>query len=316
MSKHILLPAAVALLTASISAQQVQFSADLDQPNNVISWSVNTSLGNVNISPSTFRVGGSVDMKLDSASAPFTSGSLNGALAFTDPDTLNGSIPNPLPFLPPLATFKIRDMEFHLASPTFSIDPAGNFTALIILTSTAGTNTMGGLFGSGTEPIAGIESLPTPVSGNISQSGSVINFHLDLNIVMTMDDPATGITTDLTFNGPLDAYTSINDANSLHLDMPMPALGGAQMNFAFSNANANSTVYLAGSLAGLGSSSVPQLGVVLDLAAPLLAATAQASASGGGFFQVNIPSTLVGRSIWGQALQAGRTSNVAGTWVE
>lgn len=316
MSKHFLLSAVVALLTASLSAQQVQFSADLDQQNNVVSWSVTTSIGNVNLNPTTFRIGGTVELKLDSATAPFTSGSLNGSMAFTDPDTLNGTIPNPLPFLPPLATFKIQDMEFHLAAPSFSIDPAGNFTAMMILTSTAGTNTMGGLFGSGTEPIAGIESLPTPVSGNISQSGSTINFHLDLNIVLTMDDPATGITTDITFVGPLDSFVDTSNADSMHLDMPMPALAGTQINIAFSNAVPNSTIYLAGSLAGRGSFSVPQLGVVLDLAAPLQAGIAQAGANGSGLFQVSVPVTLAGRSIWGQALQPGNTSNVAGTWVE
>jgi hypothetical protein len=316
MSKHLFVPTVLALLTTPLAAQQVQFSSDLDQQNNVVSWTVTTSIGNVNLSPTTFRIGGTLELKLDSASAPFTGGSLNGSMAFTDPSALNGSIPNPIPFLPPLATFKIQDMEFHLAAPSFSIDPSGNFTALMILTSTAGTNTMGGLFGSGTEPIAGIESLPTPVSGNVSQSGSTINFHLDLNIVLTMDDPSTGITTDLTFVGPLDSFVDTSTANSLHIDMPMPALAGTQINVAFSNAAPNSTVYLAGSLAGRGSFSVPQLGVVLDLAAPLQAGVAQASANGSGLFQVSVPNTLIGRSIWGQALQPGNTSNVAGTWVQ
>jgi hypothetical protein len=316
MSKRILFPAVVALMTTALSAQQVQFSTDLDQQNNVVSWSVTTSVGNVNLSPTTFRIGGSLELKLDSATAPFTSGSLNGAMSFTDPDILNGSIPNPIPFFPPLATFKIKGMEFHLAAPSFAIDPAGNFTAMMILTSTAGTNTMGGLFGSGTEPIAGIESLPTPVSGNISQSGSTINFHLDLNIVLNMDDPSTGITIDLDFAGPLDSFADTSSAGSLHLDMPMPALAGTQINIAFSNAVPNSTIYLAGSVAGRGSFSVPQLGVVLELAAPLQAGIAQASANGSGLFHVNVPVSLAGRSIWGQALQPGNTSNVAGTWVE
>ncbi|MDP7062409.1 MAG: hypothetical protein QF489_05675 [Planctomycetota bacterium] len=316
MSKHFLLTAAATLMAASLSAQQVQFSADLDQPNNVISWNVSTSIGSVNVSPTSFRIGGTVEMKLDSASAPFSTGSLNGSLAFTDPDTLNGSIPNPIPFLPPLATFKIRDMEFHLSSSAFNIDASGNFSAMVTLTATTGTNTMGGLFGSGTEPIFGLGSDPTPVSGRVTQSGSTIQFHLDLNLSVNMDDPATGISTDITFNGPVDAYTTVGDANSMHLDLPMPSLAGNQMNFAYTNASANRTVYLAGSLVGLGTTPVAPLGVVLDLAAPLQAGVDQADANGAGLFQVNIPASLAGRSIWGQALQAGRTSNVAGSWVE
>jgi hypothetical protein len=316
MHNRFLLVAAVAFLTTSLSAQQVQFSTALDEPNNVMQWTVNTSLGSVNLNPTTFRIGGSVELKLDSATAPFSTGSLNGALAFTNPATLNGTIPNPLPFLPPLATFKINDMQFHLAAPPFSIDPAGNFTAIVVLTSTAGSNTMGGLFGSGTEPIAGLESLPTAVAGHVTESGSVINFHLALNIIVSMIDPSTGISIDISLVGPLDSYTDVADANSLHLDMPMPALGGTQINLAYTNATPNSNLYLAGSLAGLGSFSVPQLGVTLDLAAPLQAGIDQADNSGGGTFQVSVPSRIAGRSIWAQALQSGRTSNVTGTWVQ
>jgi hypothetical protein len=316
MSKRFILAAAVTFMTTALSAQQVQFSTDLDQQNNVINWNVTTSIGNVNISPTSFKIGGTVDVKLDSASAPFSTGSLNGALAFTDPDTLNGSIPNPIPFLPPLATFKIRDMEFHLSSSIFNIDASGNFNAMVTLTATTGTNTMGGLFGSGTEPIFGLGSDPTPVTGRVTQSGSTIQFHLDLNLVVNMDDPSTGITTDITFNGPIDAYTDVSEANSMHLDLAMPSLAGSQMNFAYSNAAPNSTIYLAGSLVGLGSTPVAPLGVVLNLAAPLQAGVDQANASGAGLFQVSIPNSLAGRSFWGQALQAGRTSNVAGSWVE
>ncbi len=316
MSKQFLLSAAATLMTACLSAQQVQFSTDLDQQNNVINWNVTTSVGNVNVSPSNFRVGGSVEVKLDTASAPFSSGRLNGAIAFTAPDTLNGTIPNPIPFLPPLATFEIRDMQFHLSSSVFSIGPNGNFNAMVTLTATSGTNTMGGLFGSGTEPIFGLGSDPTPVTGQVTQNGSTIQFHLDLNLAVSMDDPGSGVTVDISFTGPVDAYTDVSEANSMHLDLSMPTLSGTQANFTYINAAPSSNVFLAGSLAGLGNTVIPQLGVVLNLAAPIQAGMDHANASGSGQFQVNIPANLAGRSIWAQALQAGRTSNVAGSWVQ
>ena len=310
------LPALLTLgLVAGAQAQTVQFPSQFDQPNNVIAWTVNTSLGNVNVSPSTFRIGGTMEFKLDAAGAPFSLGQINGALGVTDPTALNGTIPNPIPFLPPLATFQINDMEFHLSSNSFTVDPLGNFAATIVLTSTAGTNTMGGLFGSGTESIAGIESLPTVVNGTVTQNGTQLVFHMDLNVVMTLVDPSTGMSTDLTFTGPLDAITDVLHAGSLHLDPPMPALAGMSNSFSFTNATPLSPAWLAGSLVGTGSTPVTQLGVTLGIAAPIQAGMTQADLLGNGSFNVVVPANLVGRSVWAQVVQVGRVSNVAGTWV-
>lgn len=314
MSKTFLIPAA-ALLAAPLAAQSVQHHVELDQPNNVISWDVSTSIGSVNVSPNTFRIGGTVELLLDQSSAPFTSGRLNGALAFTDPTTLSGEIPNPIFFLPPIATFDIKNMEFALESPTFTIDALGNFTADITLTTTAGTNTMGGLFGSGTEPIAGILSPPTPVSGTVTQSGSTITFALDMDIVVTLVDPGTGVSSDINFDGPLDGFADTADAGSFHLDVVLPMNVGAN-SLGFTGATPSGGVFLAGSLAGTGSTFIPAMGVTLGINGPALAGTTSADGSGNGNFNVTVPSSLLGRSVWLQAVETGAASNVTGSWVE
>ncbi|MFK5956771.1 MAG: hypothetical protein QM477_10040 [Planctomycetota bacterium] len=302
------------LLAAPLAAQTEQFSAVLDQPNNVISWSVNTSIGAVNLSPSTFRIGGSVELLLDSANAPYTSGALNGALAFTSPTTLSGEIPNPIPFFPPLATFDIKNMEFHLASPTFVIAPNGDFTAMVVLTTTAGTNTMGGLFGSGTESIAGVASTPTPVTGNVSQSGTTITYFLDMGITVTLVDPGTGVSSDITFNGPFTGFANSTENASFHLEVPLPMVLGAN-SLAFTGATPNGAVFLAGSLASRGSVFIASLNATLGLSNPVQAGAATADALGNGSFPVNVPGTLVGRSVWLQAVELNSASNAAGTWI-
>lgn len=309
------LPLAATLMAAPLLAQTEQFSSVLDQPNNLISWNVSTSIGSVNVSPATFRIGGSVELLLDSANAPYTSGSLNGAIAFTSPTTLSGEIPNPLWFLPPLATFDIKNLEFHLSSPSFSIAPNGDFSAMIVLTTTAGTNTMGGLFGSGTEPIAGLESTPTAVNGNVSQSGTTITFYLDMGITVTLLDPGTGVSSDITFNGPLTGFSDSTENGSFHLEAPLPMNLGAN-NMPFTGATPGGAVFLAGTVAGRGSVFIGALNATLGIANPAQAGGTTADGSGNGSFNVNVPSSLLGRSVWLQGVEVNNASNVFGSWVQ
>jgi len=304
------------LLAAPLAAQTVQYSTTLDQPHNLVSWSVSASIGTVNVSPANFRLGGTLELLTDRVNAPFSAGALNGAVIFTAPSTLSGEIPNPLPFLPPLATFDLKNLQFHLAAPTFQIDPLGNFTAIVTLTTTAGTNTLGGLFGSGTESIAGVSSTPTAVSGTLTQNGSVINLHIDMNVQVTLTDPGTGISFTLSLAGPMDSLVDSNDAGHMHLELPLPMLGGNGYNLQLSHATPAGTVYLAGSLAGLGSVNIGPLGVTAGIAAPAQAGIATADALGNASFSLSVPPNLIGRSVWLQALETGRVSNVAGSWIE
>lgn len=311
---HIALPLFACLLAAPLAAQTEQFSTVLDQPNNVVSWNVNTSIGAVNVSPSTFRIGGTLELLLDSANAPYTSGALNGSLAYTSPTTLSGEIPNPIPFLPPLATFDIKNMEFHLGSPTFVIAPNGDFSAMLVLTTTGGTNTMGGLFGSGTTSIAGLASTPTAVTGNVSQSGTTITFSLNLGISVNMVDPGTGVSTDITLNGPLTGFANSTANGSFHLEAPLP-LGVGVNSLPFTGATPNSTVFLAGSLAGRGSVFIASLNATLGLTNPQQAGAATANSLGSGSFNLNVPGNLVGRSVWLQAIELNSASNAVGAWI-
>ncbi|MDE0586264.1 MAG: PQQ-dependent sugar dehydrogenase [Planctomycetota bacterium] len=72
----------------------------------------------------------------------------------------------------------------------------------------------------------------------------------------------------------------------------------------------NSPTYLAYSFQGLGNTPVSQLSVVLSLSSPQLAATATSDAGGIASYSVVPPPRLFGRTIWLQAAQQGKTSNV------
>jgi len=72
----------------------------------------------------------------------------------------------------------------------------------------------------------------------------------------------------------------------------------------------NSPTYLAYSFQGLGNTPVSQLSVVLSLSSPQLAATATSDSGGIASYSVVPPPRLFGRTIWLQAAQQGKTSNV------
>ena len=77
------------------------------------------------------------------------------------------------------------------------------------------------------------------------------------------------------------------------------------------NGSANTRTYLGYSLAGLGTFSVPALGVTLGIAAPVLATSPKnTNAAGGVTFFLQIPGSAAGRSVWMQAAQSGMVTNI------
>ena len=311
------LPLIFVLAASPITAQNVQFSGQLDQPNNVISWGVTSSIGTINVSPSTFKMGGTIDFLLDSANSPFQTGALNGALLYTSPSTLYGEVPNPLPFFPPLAEFEIKDLEMTLSAPTCAIDPStGDFTAIGTVTVTKGIFEMTGILGNSTESLAGTTGLPTSIAGVVSQNGNTISLWSDLTMSITYDDPASGVSVAVSFSGDVEAFALASEANSMHIDVPYGLNPGATNSISFTNATANGRVYLAGSVAGRGQFSVPSFGVALGMNSPVHAATTNADMNGNGGLNLFVPSNFSGRSVLFQAIEPGSVSNVAGTYIE
>ena len=72
----------------------------------------------------------------------------------------------------------------------------------------------------------------------------------------------------------------------------------------------NAPAYIGMSRVGLGSTNVPPLGVVADLAGPSPLATLMTDANGDASLTATTPPNLTGHTIWFQAVQQGQTSNV------
>jgi len=78
----------------------------------------------------------------------------------------------------------------------------------------------------------------------------------------------------------------------------------------------SSPVYLAYSMQGLGSFTVPSLGVTVMLQSPALAATTTSNGAGVASFAIVPPGALFDRTVWLTAVQNGQVSNVTVETIE
>lgn len=95
-----------------------------------------------------------------------------------------------------------------------------------------------------------------------------------------------------------------------------PLVGGQVANFVITGATPNTPQYLVYSLRGLGSTPVPQLGVVLDLAQPELGASGRSNANGEAALSTFVPGLASGRNVWLQAAEVNNVTNVVATSVQ
>ena len=303
------------LLASPVAAQQTDYTLELDPQATQITWNVTTSAGNVVENPPVFALLGDLVMRFDAPAPPFANGEIMDALVGTLPGTISGEIPNPLPFLPPLATFDLVGVQMALQSGSFSIDPAGNFTANGTITTTAGKVVLGGLLGSGSQPFFGLTSAPGNLSGTVSQVGNDLEVTMTINVQLNLV-LSGGITVDVDLSGPVEATVPLAEANPFTLAVPRPVLTGQQNLFEVRHAGSG-PLFLGVSLAGLGSTPIGPLGVTADIASPYQAGgPVFANANGVASFNLVPPGVVAGRSLWFQCVGFGQDSNVVGSWAQ
>ena len=95
----------------------------------------------------------------------------------------------------------------------------------------------------------------------------------------------------------------------MRLHVP-PLITGSLTMISVTAATPNAPTYLAYSFQGLGNTPISQLGVVLSLSQPGLAATTSSNSAGNANYIVTPPPQLFGRTVWMQAVQNSNTSNV------
>jgi hypothetical protein len=206
MSASRLLPLCAALAAAAPLAPAQSFQFQIDQGASAYTWSGTTSLGTLQGNPSNaFALSGTIDISLQSGGNPIGGGQWLSSNAMAAPD-LSAVIPNPVFFLPPLATVDITNLSFSMSSTPFTCDASGAFTTTTTITMLTGTLTVTPLAGSQTiTDLAGTPGPPTLTSGTLTSAGGVLSLNSPQNTNFQFTDPTSGISADLSLNGTLAA---------------------------------------------------------------------------------------------------------------
>lgn len=207
--RRTLVLAGLLALSLSASAQELDFA--VDQPASDFTWSGTTSLGPLVGDPSNaFELAGSQSLTLAAGSggAKWSAAFTFGDLAVV-PD-LHGKIPNPLPFLPPLATVRVTNLHLSLSSPPFDVAGNGTFTAQVTATVLSGTMSVVSIAGNSVVDLAGNTTAPSAQSGTIL-AGTGLALTVPVNVTFPFDDPSSGVS------------GSLSTAGVVHADWSAPA---------------------------------------------------------------------------------------------
>lgn len=202
--RHLLTTTAFLVATAVASAQ-ADYTFQIDQGATGFTWSGTTSLGDIDENPANFSLAGTTVLNMSTGGNPVGSASFVGGDATITPN-ISGSIPNPLIFLPPLATLDLANAHVRLISGPFTVNPDGSFSASVTMVILSGTMTVTPLSGGATvTDLAGMQSSPSIAAGTLQLSGS--NYHLAIPVsgVFPFSDAASGVSGSLTLNGTMHA---------------------------------------------------------------------------------------------------------------
>ncbi len=301
-----LLASLLALAATNPAFAQVQYDAAVDQNASAMTWSGTTSLGAVK-GNKNFNATGTVTFIAGSASAPFGTVSFKDGSVGTNPTTLYGYVDNPIPFFPPIAEIWISAIDLAYFSGSTPVNSSsGAFAASITPTFNGGTVQVDALGTTTIIPLAGTVVPPFTSNGSLTQNGSTVTVHVP--VALSFSDSVSGITFTFGING--DVYASA-PVSSPTLKLTVSALvSNTTAYFDLTGGLPNTGAYIGFSVRGLGSTSVPKLGVTLDIAKAKPLFLGSSDANGDASWSATTPN-LPGLTVWFQGLQTGITSNVS-----
>ncbi|MEM9383278.1 MAG: hypothetical protein AAGB93_25265 [Planctomycetota bacterium] len=202
------LPAALPLaLLASPATAQSPVLYTIDANASQFTFGGTTSLGPIVGSPNTFGLSGDVNVLLTAGTTqPIdTIRLVAGGDALISPD-LNATVPNPVPFLPPLASVVISNLRLEFESSEAPVDAMGVFTVSVTATGLSGTATVTPLVGmpSSTD-LTGTVSTPQAFTATISQSGTILRIEGPLTLSFVLMDSGTGLSATVNVDGTIAA---------------------------------------------------------------------------------------------------------------
>jgi len=198
---------AATLLAAPLAAQET-ITFTVDQANSDFHFGGDTNLGPINGVPNgNFEMAGWMDVDVTAGAIPVEAGSLTGSDLYTVPGTLSAEIPNPIPWLPPLAEMDLIGARLSLTSPNFTVDGSGNFTAMVTTTFLSGIIDVRPITGSPFQmDLAGMFGAPSASSGTITvQPGGGFHSTAPIDARFDFSDPTSGISGYLDIVGTLVA---------------------------------------------------------------------------------------------------------------
>lgn len=205
---HWSLALAAAVSCAAAASAQAPLLFTIDQPASAYTWSGTTTIGPLQGNPSTqFNLSGSQPVLLTGtgAQAIATGEFQAGGIATVVPD-LNARVPNPVPFLPPLATITITNLAFELETGSFPIAANGHFSTLATVTVLSGMVNVVPLIGAPSQTdMTGTQSTAQAFVGTLVQNGTQLTGTSTQNTQFVFTDPATGIGATIDITGMLVA---------------------------------------------------------------------------------------------------------------
>jgi hypothetical protein len=250
-----------ALLAAPATAQVVgRHVFDIDAPRSAFTYSGSVTFagitGPIVGNPATFNVSGASSADFGLVAGAITTGQfVTGHGTVVTLPTLNARVPNPIPFLPPLATIQVTGATVVFRSvdvvtgnaQVFPVQPNGSFSAGIAADLLSGTAVVTGLVNQ-TLPLAGITSTAQVVSGTFGYTTGGVRLQVAIQTSLPFADPTTGVSGVLNLSGTIDA----ND-RALASDVPgiSSATGGSQvLRLSAGTGFANATYLVLGTASG------------------------------------------------------------------
>lgn len=206
--------------------------------------------------PANFNVSGASSADLGITAGRVATGQfVVGNSTIVTLPTLNARVPNPIPFLPPLATIQVTGaaLVFRSVDVNTGIDQAfpvqanGSFSTGMVGDLISGTAVVTGLVNQ-TIPLAGISSSPGAVSGTLSSTSGGVRLQVAIQTSLPFSDPNSGASGVLNLSGNLVANDRAFAGDVVRISS---AVGGAQvMRLSAGTAFANATYIVLGSASG------------------------------------------------------------------
>ncbi len=208
---------AALLFALPAHAQTGSCAFTINQAESNFSFSGTTSLGTIVGNPSGFQLTGSLVVDLAKEGNPVSTAKLVSGDALVV-GGLHAFVPNPLPFLPPLATIDINNVRLSPSSNPFLGTVGGPFTTDVVVTALSGIADIVPLVGTpSTVDLTGTSSLPTISMGVVRQEGSNLRFRVPVDLIIDVSDPDTGVTGQINLIGTLVADHNLNSNCSTSL---------------------------------------------------------------------------------------------------